>query len=198
MATVRHRRRLTAVRVPAILAPALTAAGAVAAYVLGGDWPIVAASAGAVVSVVLAIAVFRLERRLRVEVATVRAEQASEYSDVHARYSDEHRQFTDHMVGLLDAAGERIDSMRGQVNRLEIEATYARGNRPGASTPSNELALRAEGAEWNDLWPDLSDAPTVVDLVAWDDKNRDLLPEAAEAAAEAKPAEFGEPEERTA
>lgn len=194
MASVRRRRRLTAVRVLAIVAPALTAAGVMVAYVMGGDWPVVAAILGAVASIVLAITAFRLERRLRVEVATVRAEQAAEYSEVHERYSNEHRQFTDHMVGLLDAAGERIDSMRHRVNRLEIEATYARGIRPGASTPSKELALRAEGAEWNDLWPDLSDAPTVVDLVAWDDKNRGLL----DPVEDAKPADLDEPEERTA
>ncbi|WP_129669726.1 hypothetical protein [Phytoactinopolyspora endophytica] len=192
MASVRHRRRLAVVRVLAVVTPVLAAALAAVALVVGGAWPMIAAVAGGVVSVVLGVLVFRLERQLRVEVATVRADQAAEYSEVHARYSDEHRQFTDHMVGLLDVAGERIDSIRKQANELEVELTYSRNARQGASTPSDQLARRAE-AEWNDLWPDLSDAPTVVDLVAWEDKNRDLLPEASDNSVAYDP-----PEERTA
>jgi hypothetical protein len=195
MASVRHRRRLTAVRALAVLTPVLTAVGALSAYAMGGSWPVVAAAVGVAASIVLGTVAFRLERRLRIEVATVRADQAAEYADEHARYADEHREFTNHMVGLLDVAGERIDSMRSQVNKLEVDIAYSRSTRPGASTPSNELARLAEGAEWNDLWPDLSDAPTVVDLVAWDDKNRSLLPEAEETAPVAS---YDEPEERTA
>jgi hypothetical protein len=193
MASVRHRRRLTAVRVLAVLMPVLTAVSVVASIPLGGDWLLMAAGAGVVASIVLGTLAFRLERRLRVEVAMARAEQAAEYSDMHARYSEEHRQFTNHMVDLLDVAGERIDSMRTQVNKLEVELNYSRNARPNASTPSNQFAQRAEGAEWNDLWPDLSDAPTVVDLVAWDDKNRSLLPDVG---TPEPPVE--EPEERTA
>lgn len=192
MASVRHRRRLAVVRVLAVVTPALAAVLAAVAFVVGGDWPLIAAGVGGVASVVLGVIVFRLERQLRVEVATVRADQAAEYSEMHARYSDEHRQFTDHMVGLLDVAGERIDSMRHQVNELEVELTYSRNVRQGASTPSDQMARRAE-AEWNDLWPDLSDAPTVVDLVAWEDTHRDLLPEASEGSDAFEP-----PEERTA
>ncbi|WP_166346770.1 hypothetical protein [Phytoactinopolyspora limicola] len=194
MASVRHRRRLTAVRALAVLTPVLTVVGALVAFLLGGDWPLLAASIGVAASIILGTLAFRLDRRLRVEIATVRADQAAEYADEHGRYADEHREFTNHMVGLLDVAGERIDSMRGQLNRLEVEIAYSRSTRPGASTPSTELAQLAEGAEWNDLWPDLSDAPTVVDLVAWDEKNRTLLPEAT---AESTAA-LDEPEERTA
>ncbi|NED95300.1 hypothetical protein G1H11_08225 [Phytoactinopolyspora alkaliphila] len=194
MVSVRHRRRLTAIRVLAVVTPVLAAICAVGAWVIGGSWPMIAAGIGATASVVLAVTVFRLERRLRVDVATVRAEQAAEYSETHARYSDEHRQFTNHMVGLLDAASERLGSMRNQLNKLEIDVAYSRSTRPNASTPSDQLARWAEGAEWNDLWPDLSDAPTVVDLVAWEDKHRDLLPEAADVQSVTR----DEPEERTA
>jgi hypothetical protein len=194
MVSVRHRRRLTAIRVLAVVTPVLAAVCAVAAWVVGGSWPMIAAGIGVVASVVLGVVVVRIERRLRVEVATVRAEQAAEYSQTHARYSDEHRQFTNHMVGLLDAASERLGSMRSQLNKLEIDVAYSRSTRPNASTPSDQLARWAEGAEWNDLWPDLSDAPTVVDLVAWEDKHRDLLPGAPEPHAVAQ----DEPEERSA
>lgn len=178
MASVRHRRRLTAVRLLAVAAPATAIVLTVGALVLEGPWPRIAAAVGAVAAAVLGGFVLRLERRLRVEVATVRAEQAAEYSEAHARYSEEHREFTDHMVGLLDVASERIDVMRSKLDLLEAEIAAARSARPGASTPSVELARLAEGAEWNDLWPDLSEAPTVVDLIKWEDKNTDLLPEA--------------------
>jgi hypothetical protein len=195
MASVRHRRRLNAVRVLAVVAPVLALALAVVAFVADGPWPRLAAAVGAVVSALLGGFVMRLERRLRVEVAMVRAEQAAEYSVVHARYSEEHRQFTGHMVGLLDVASERIDVMRAKLDLLEAEITAARSARPGASTPSTQLARLAEGAEWNDLWPDLSEAPTVVDLIKWEDKNTDLLPEAADKPR--KPITV-EPEERSA
>lgn len=193
MASVRHRRRLNAVRVLAVCAPALAVALAATAFVADGPWPRLAAAGGAAVSAVMGWFIMRLERRMRVEVATVRAEQAAEYSEAHARYSEEHREFTDHMVGLLDVASERIDVMRGRLDLLEAEIAAARSARPGASTPSNELARLAEGAEWNDLWPDLSDAPTVVDLIKWEDKNTGLLPEVEKPAKDA-----AQPEERTA
>lgn len=196
MATVRrHRRRLTAVRLLAVVAPVAAIALTGAALVLEGPWPRIAAAVGAVAATVLGAFVLRLERKLRVEVATVRAEQAAEYSEAHARYSEEHREFTDHMVGLLDVASERIDVMRSELDTLEAEIAAARSARPGASTPSVELARLAEGAEWNDLWPDLSEAPTVVDLIKWEDKNTELLPEAER---RRKPAPRVEREERSA
>ncbi|WP_106537952.1 hypothetical protein [Haloactinopolyspora alba] len=195
MASVRHRRRLNTVRVLAVFAPALAAALVAVAFVSDGPWPRLAAAVGAAVSAVLGAFILRLERRLRVEVATVRAEQAAEYSEAHARYSEEHREFTDHMMGLLDVASERIDVMRGRLDALEAEIASARSARPDASTPSVELAKLAEGAEWNDLWPDLSEAPTVVDLIKWEDKNTDLLPEAQQQP-HSEPVE--PPEERSA
>lgn len=196
MASVRHRRRLTAVRLLAVLAPLAAVALTAAAMVLDGPWPRIAAAVGAVGAAVLGAFVLRLERRLRIEVATVRAEQAAEYSEAHARYSEEHREFTDHMVGLLDVASERIDVMRSKLDLLESEIAAARSARPGASTPSVELARLAEGAEWNDLWPDLSEAPTVVDLIKWEDKNTDLLPEADKHTKKKAPP--AEPQERSA
>jgi hypothetical protein len=33
----------------------------------------------------------------------------------------------------------------------------------------------ADNAEWAELWPDLAEAPTVVDLIAWDSRNDDDL-----------------------
>ncbi len=179
MASVRHRRRVSALGVLATLAPSFAVVLTVLAIVVGGSWPRPAAAVGAALSVGLGVAVLHLQRRRRVDVATVRAEQAAEYAVVHSRYSDEHRDFTDHMVGLLDLASERIDIMRGRLDTLEAEITHARRARPGASTPSTDLA-RLTSREWNDLWPDLSEAPTVVDLVAWDDRNRALLDGATE------------------
>jgi hypothetical protein len=194
MACVRHRRRLNIVRFLALLAPAVAVTLAVIAFVADGAWPRVAAAMGATVSAVLGAVTVRLERRLRVEVAAVRADQAAEYSVVHARYSKEHRQFTDHMVGLLDVASERIDVMRSKLDVLEAQIAAARSARPGASTPSIHLARLAESADWNDLWPDLSDAPTVVDLIAWEDKNANP----PELESNATTSASAEPEERSA
>lgn len=194
MAPVRHRRRLTFVRVAAFLAPLLAVALAVLAVVVDGPWPRIAAAVGALIALGLAALVIRLERQIRVEVNRVRAEQSAAYNAEHARYAEQHRDFTDHMVGLLDVASERIDVMRDRLDTLESEIQVARSARPGASTPSTELAKFAEGAEWNDLWPELAEAPTVVDLVAWDERNRDLIDQAPDAAT----SEASGPQERSA
>ena len=194
MGPVRHRRRLTLVRVAAFLAPLIAVALAVVAVITDGPWPRIAAGTGAVAATALGALVIRLDRQIRVEVNRVRAEQSAAYNAEHARYAEQHRDFTDHMVGLLDVASERIDVMRTRLDTLESEISAARTTRRGATTPSTELARFAEGAEWNDLWPDLADAPTVVNLVAWDDRNRDLIEESPGSAVDVA----GDAQERTA
>lgn len=176
MTSVRHRRRLTLYRILALATPAITVSCGAYAFVADGPWPRIAAGVGAAAAVGLGGMLVRLERRLRVQEAVVRAEQAAEYASIHLRYTNDHREFSGHMVGLLDTASERIDLMRSRLDALEIEVAKARSARPGASTPSADLAQLTDRGEWNDLWPDLSDAPTVVDLVKWDEKNQDLIP----------------------
>ena len=258
MAPVRHRRRVRLTRFVAAVAPLAAVALAGAAFVFQDQWlpAAAAAAAGAVLSLVLAVMLLRLDRRWRLEVAMARAAQAAEYAAEHERYSSEHRSFTSHMIGLLDAASDRLGVQRRRIEALEAEvtglrvarpaaadttpalATFAEGPewneqaaeyaaeheryssehrsftshmiglldaasvrlgvqrrriealeaevsglrvaaRPAPADPSPALATLTEGPEWNELWPDLADAPTVVDLLKWDERmQHGLLPDA--------------------
>ena len=171
--------RLT--RFVAAIAPLTAVALAGAAFVFEDQWlPAAAAAAGAVLSLVLAAMLLRLDRRWRLEVATARAAQAAEYAAEHERSSSEHRSFTSHMIGLLDAASVRLGVQRRRIEALEAEVSGLRvAARPAPADPTPAMATFAEGPEWNELWPDLADAPTVVDLLKWDERTqRGLLPDA--------------------
>ena len=181
MAPVRHRRRVRLTRFVAAVAPLAAVALAGAAFVFEDQWlpAAAAAAAGAVLSLVLAAMLLRLDRRWRLEVAMARAAQAAEYAAEHERYSSEHRSFTSHMIGLLDAASDRLGVQRRRIEALEAEVTGLRVARPAAADTTPALATFAEGPEWNELWPDLADAPTVVDLLKWDERmQHGLLPDA--------------------
>ena len=170
MAPVRHRRRVRLTRFVAAVAPLAALALAGAAFVLEDQWLPVAAAAGAVLSLVLAAMVLRLDRRWRLVVAMARAAQAADYAAEHERHSSEHRSFTSHMIGLLDAASDRLGVQRRRIELLEAEVTGLRVARLAEADPTPALATFAEGPEWNELWPDLADAPTVVDLLKWDER----------------------------
>ncbi|HSK26276.1 MAG TPA: hypothetical protein VK894_05130 [Jiangellales bacterium] len=183
MAPVRHRRRLHAARLLAVAAPVGTVALAAAAVLVGGPLLVVAAVVGAAASAGLGAALLRVERAGRVEVATVRATQAAAYAREHERHSGEHRVFTTHLVGMLDHAESRVATMRERLDGVEAEISATRDalaarDAEAAASPSQELVRLGDGVGWEDLWPDLSDAPTVVDLISWEDRVRHgLVPE---------------------
>jgi hypothetical protein len=178
MSRVRHRRRLYVHRFVAWCAPVLAVGLSGAAFVLDGAWMSAAAAAGALLSLLLGSMVLRLDRRWRVELATVRASQAAAFAAEHQRYAEEHHSFTAHLVALLDAAAHRIGVQRSRLDSLEAEIAHLRSTWTTPPTPSHELARIADGAEWSDLWPDLTEAPTVVDLLKWDERlHHGLLPE---------------------
>jgi hypothetical protein len=168
MTRVRHRRRLRLFRFVAAVAPVLALALVGAAFVLEGRWLPVASAAGALLSLLLGAIVLRLDRRWQVELATMRAAQAGQYAAEHDRQSAEHRSFTAHMIGLLDAAADRINVQRRRLDLLEAEIAGLRRTRPEPPVVSSELVRFADGAEWTELWPELAEAPTVVDLLKWD------------------------------
>ncbi|HEY9375750.1 MAG TPA: hypothetical protein VIQ02_01475, partial [Jiangellaceae bacterium] len=149
------------------------------AYELQGRWWLVAAAAGAALSVLLGAAVFRIDRRWRVDYAASRAAQAAAFAADLEYYSAEHRSFTKHMLTLLDEASERIGIQRMTLHLLEREIADLRSARqaaaeadPVAKGPGHVVDVLGEVPEWTDLWPDASDAPTVVDLVVWDERNQ--------------------------
>jgi hypothetical protein len=178
MTSVRRRRRQRFVRYAAHLAPITVLASGAAALVAGGWWPVAGTAAAVAISMVLAAIVLRLDRRLRIDVAALRAKLAAEYGSEQARHSGEHRSFSNHMVSLLDAASVRISVLRRRVDSLEREVATTRFLQATPSAPpvSTELEmLPASAAEWTDIWPELAEAPTVVDLIKWDERARSEL-----------------------
>lgn len=156
-----HRTRLSAARLFAVLAPTVAVLLTSVTFVTEFRWVQVAAAVGAIASAVLGGIVFQLERRLRVEVAAVRAAQAAAYDELHERYSTDHRAFTAHIVGMLDEADRRMTAMRRRIDDLEGDAA-AHLDQPG------EDAV------------DTSELPTVVELLSWEERARHgLLPEEA-------------------
>lgn len=173
MASAHRRSRLPLIRLAAKLAAVVAVSVVVGAYLLGGRWPIPAAAVAAALTVVVAVLVFRVDRRRRVEVGAVRARVAADYAAEQSRYASEHRAFTAHLVSLLDSASSRIGLLRHRVEWLEGELAAARYTLARRPEPSTELARYADTTEWTELWPDLAEAPTVVDLVAWDERTHD-------------------------
>jgi hypothetical protein len=191
MAPVRHRRRFHAVRLLAVATPVATAALAVAAVVVGGPLLVASAVVGVLASVVLGVGLRRVEHRGRVQVAAVRAAQAMAYARERERHSDEHRAFTTHLVGTLDLAQARLATMRARLDEVEAEITAARESLAAqeavavADVPSQELVRLGDGLGWEDVWPELAEAPTVVDLISWEERERiGLLPSEGERPAE--------------
>jgi hypothetical protein len=193
MISFRHRRRMRPFVFVAWAGPGLALAVTGAAFLFQGRWPSVAAAVTATVSLLLGGGLVRLDRRLRREYAIGRAVQAARFSAEHERMVTEHRSFTAHMVGMLDAATRQIGLQRGTIDLLESEITELRGTlataqdpsdraAPGpAREPSQELALLSDAGDWKGFWSDLTDVPTVVDLVAWDERNQaGEVPEPAE------------------
>lgn len=175
---MRRRSRLGSVRLVAKLAPVLAFA-AVAVALVDGRWSLPAAAAAAVSTTVVSVLVFHVDRRRRADVAAARARVAADYAAEHARYAGEHRAFTEHLVALLDAASSRIGLLRHRVDWLEGELASAKFSEDHATgKPGADLVRLADNAEWTELWPDLAEAPTVVDLIAWDaraDDDEELL-----------------------
>jgi hypothetical protein len=136
----------------------------------------------------LGAALLRLDRRWRVYYAKGRARQAARFAAEHEEYAAEHQSFTTHMLELLDAASDRIGVQRIMLDLLEADiAELRRGHStatepdPVAKGPGHVVDVLGEVPEWTELWPDTSEAPTVVDLVAWDERTQSApVAEAAE------------------
>jgi hypothetical protein len=177
MIRVRHRRRLRSFLFLAVSAPTVAVGVTAAATVYQGHWWLGAAAAGAAMSVLLGLGLLRLDRRWRILYTTGRAAQAARFTAEYERHAAEHRSFTAHMVELLDAATDRIGVQRMMLDLLEADIAELRRSRPAATDservakgPAHVVDLLGEVPEWTELWPDASEAPTVVDLVAWDER----------------------------
>ena len=158
------------------LAPVVAFSAVAVAFVLDGRWSLAAAGVAAVLTTVVSVLVFRVDKRRRADVAAVRARVAADYGAEHARYAAEHRAFTEHLVALLDAASSRIGLLRHRIDWLEGELASAKFTQERTiDKPNNELVRLSDNAGWTELWPDLADAPTVIDLVAWDARDEEEL-----------------------
>jgi hypothetical protein len=81
------------------------------------------------------------------------------------------------MVELLDTASERIGAQRLTLNLLEAQIAELRSAQqtptdPVAKGPGHVIDVLGDVPEWTELWPEGSDAPTVVDLVTWDERSQ--------------------------
>ncbi|HLR95997.1 MAG TPA: hypothetical protein VK053_15865 [Jiangellaceae bacterium] len=188
MSSMRHRQRFGWVRALSSLVPVLTVLSASAALVLSSTaLAVVAMVIGSLGTITLSVLVTRVQRQARRDVASTRAEEARAYAEQHTRTVREHREFSAHVGERLEQATNEVVELR---DRLEgMQADIDRARRAGASRTSAELASAPEGQEWNELWSGLGDAPTVVDLVLFDEQSRAKGARAEAAAEDDGPAE---------
>lgn len=170
----RRRRGHTLIRLAAYTAPFLVLAAAIPAATLQGWWLVTGLVSAVLISSLLSGIVLHLERRTRTAVAATRAKLAAAHNEDLARYADEHRSFTEHLVGLLDAASVRVSVLRRRVDVLEREIATTRflqRTRPVLAHELEAYSKKSVTKKWTELWPDLREAPTVVDFVAWDHRS---------------------------
>jgi hypothetical protein len=100
--------------------------------------------------------------------AAERAELASSYGALAAERSLEHTAMLEQFAALLRDQADEIESLRGRAAdsaaALPGVAVLFGENSDGAS--SGQKSPTADEAD--EMWPDLAEAPTVVDLMAWD------------------------------
>ncbi|HEX6196843.1 MAG TPA: hypothetical protein VFZ37_13090 [Jiangellaceae bacterium] len=201
----RRRRGHTLIRLVAYAAPLLVLAAAIPAVAMQGWWLMTGLVSAVLISGLLGAVVLRLERRARTAVAATRARLAASHNADLARYAEEHRTFTEHMVGLLDAASVRVSVLRRRVDVLEREIATTRflqHTRPVLAHELDAYSRKAATKEWSELWPDLREAPTVVDFVVWDqrggEESVDDAPLLDDQSTSDNGYEDGEPEQKSA
>lgn len=156
----RHRRRTSLLRTAAVAAFGAAAALALAGLVLDSAGGLrVAVATGAVLVGLLAAALLRSERALPAAVGAARARQATGFTAAQQRLLADQRRVVEHLGRRLADTERRAAALAATVTTLQAQATEPSDTL--AVRPTSQLALA-------DLWPDLAEAPTVVDLLGWD------------------------------
>jgi hypothetical protein len=128
-------------------------------------------------SLLLGAAIFRLDRRWRLLFAADRAARSAAFAAEYERHAEEHKSVVAHLVELLDNASDRIGVQRMTLNLLEAQIADLRIAHQAAMDqvakgPAHVVDMLGEVPDWTELWPDASDVPTVVDLVAWEERSQ--------------------------
>jgi hypothetical protein len=113
-------------RVTVAVAPVAVVGFLLAALALGGVWPLVAALGAAGICLLLSVLVVSVERRRRIEVARVKAQQAAAYNKLHASHSAEHVEFVQHLGGLLDERDNTVAALRTWLSETREELARLR------------------------------------------------------------------------
>jgi hypothetical protein len=158
----RHRRLAYVPRWTGhVLLPPAAFATAIA---LRSNDPLVLRSAFFVLLLVVfaALVVFTSSMRRAYRLLAIeRAELATSYGELAAQRSLEHTAMLEKFAMLLRDQADEIEGLRGRGSDGEAL--------PGVAVLFGENADTVDGTdEVAELWPDLAEAPTVVDLMAWD------------------------------
>jgi hypothetical protein len=99
--------------------------------------------------------------------ATERAQLATTYADLAAQRSLEHTAMIEQFAMLLRDQADEIDSLRGRAAEgAALPGVAVLFGDNATATSTDETPGAADEAD--EMWPDLAEAPTVVDLMAWD------------------------------
>lgn len=136
--------------------------------------------------------------RSRRDAAEDRAAQARAYQKLDARRADEHATFADQITARLEDATTKVTELRGTLRLAERRTELAEQRAKHEARRRGELQVRldtlsSESSESEEERPEATEGsasappywdpevPTVVDLLAWEDREEAELPDVSEA-----------------
>jgi hypothetical protein len=132
--------------------------------------------------------------RSRRDAAEDRAAQARAYQKLDARRADEHATFADQITTLLEAATTTVTELRGTLRLAERRTELAEQRAKHEARRRGELQIRLDtlSSESEEVRPEPTEGsesvapywdpevPTVVDLLAWEDREEAKPPGVSE------------------
>jgi chromosome segregation ATPase len=98
------------------------------------------------ICLLLSVLVVAVERRRRIEVARVRAQQAAAYNKLHAAHSAEHVEFVRHLQDLLDERDNAVAALRTWLSETREELARLRDTVGRAEEAKDQAERRADVA----------------------------------------------------
>ena len=192
-----QRRLQRSVRVSVAAGLLALAAAVVVAAVVTGTWVSAAAVASLFAGATSSRIIYTEVTQTRRDGALARAEQARDFGHAMTKSHVEHQAFTATITSRLAERDKTIGSLNGTIRLAEKRADVAEARVKRESKRANdaqerlsslleqvraaqEAAEKAAAAESKEVWaglgiPEAAELPTIVDLLAWEERAAEAL-----------------------